>query len=169
MIVFDTVFMPRDRIDGASHRVVREKEHGTELLNELGRPAFAFPTPDGCGRHDSSGRSRRELRPPLGVALEVLSRAFLRYRAPGHSFPNPFRDLLRNLESRSPTPEFQSGRSARLTRLCVSATVRIDRAHRAPLESHGALYASIGEFDPCSLQVPLGLPLCPWSPVPPPV
>ena len=58
MILFGIVFMPRDRIDGASHRVVREKEHGTELLNELGRPAFAFSTRDGCGRHDSSGRSQ---------------------------------------------------------------------------------------------------------------
>ena len=28
------------------------------LLNELGRPAFAFPALNGCGRHDSSGRSR---------------------------------------------------------------------------------------------------------------
>jgi hypothetical protein len=36
MILFGIVFMPRDCIDGASHRVVREKEHGTELLNELG-------------------------------------------------------------------------------------------------------------------------------------
>ena len=58
MIVFDRAFMPRDRIDGASHRVVREKEHGTELLNELGRRAFAFPALNVCGRHDSSGRSR---------------------------------------------------------------------------------------------------------------
>ncbi len=58
MILFGIVFMPRDRIDGASHRVVREKEHGTELLNELGRPAFAFSTLDGCGRDDSSGRSQ---------------------------------------------------------------------------------------------------------------